>query len=220
MDNFTEKLKFAYSNFYSRGMWISMSGESRSGLGSTKRYSEVYSENLIKLIEKYNIKKIFDTSCGDWFWMKDIRDNFEYYIGNDICKELVEENKNNYESDKIKFTNNDMLSQMKLYNDLEFDLVICRHTLEHLPIDYNLDSIFEMKRISKYALITSANLDYSLNQNSELNFNEHFDPPYKSINLDLEPYKEILQEPIEIIWDSLRDNQSDIGTYGYFYKFN
>lgn len=219
MKNFTSKLKSAYSNFYSRGMWLSMSGESKSGLGSTLIYSESYSENLIKLIKKYNIKKIFDTSCGDWFWMKNIKEHFEHYIGNDICKELIIENKKKYESDNIKFSNNDMLSQMQLYNNLEFDLIICRHTFEHLPTEYNLRCISEMKRISKFALITSANLDYSLNKESELNFSAQFIPPYNSVNLDLSPYKEILLDPIEKIWDSIVGTQFNKGTYGYLYTF-
>jgi hypothetical protein len=218
MKNFNLKLKSAYSNFYSKGMWLPIGGESKSGLGSSTRYTELYSKNLVRIIEDYNIKKIFDTSCGDWFWMKNIKQNFEFYIGNDICQELIEENKK-YKSDKVTFTNNDMLSQMKLYDDLEFDLVICRHTLEHLPTEYNLNSISEMKRISKYALITSANFDYSLNRDCKIEFNGDLFPPYNSINLDLNPYKEVLQDPVEKFWDILPENQSSNGTYGYLYKF-
>ena len=220
MKRFIKNLKSAYTDFYSRGMWLSMGGESVSGLGSNIRYAKSYSENLVELIEKYDIKKIFDTSCGDWFWMKDIKDNFEYYIGNDICEELILKNKNNYENENIKFVSNDMLSQMKLYDDLEFDLVICRHTLEHMPIKYNLNSISEMKRISKYAIITSANLPYSVNKSSEITFNDQFTPPYNSINLDLDPYKKVLSEPIEKFWDSIKENESSEGTFGYFYQFN
>ena len=76
-----------------------------------------------------------------------------------------------------------------------------------------------MKRISKYALITSANFDYSLNRDCKIEFNGDLFPPYNSINLDLNPYKEVLQDPVEKFWDILPENQSSNGTYGYLYKF-
>lgn len=220
MYNFTSDLKKAYKIFYNRGMWKPVEGGSKSGIGSNIEYSKSYSENLNQIIKEYNIEKIFDCSCGDWFWMQNIKDNFKSYIGNDICEDLIKENKEKYESNNIKFVCNDMLSQMKLYNDLEFDLVICRHTFEHLPTDYNLNCISEMKRVSKYAIITSANLHYSNNKNSELIFNDNFDPPYNSINLDLEPYKNILSEPIKKFWDSIKEKEFSIGTFGYLYNFN
>lgn len=220
MNQFSSNLKKAYTLFYNKGMWKPIDGGSKSGIGSNNEYSGSYSKNLVRIIKEYKIKKIFDCSCGDWFWMQHIQDNFKYYIGNDVCENIIEENKNKYESKNIKFICNDMLSQMKLQNDLEYDLVICRHTLEHLPIEYNINSISEMKRISKYAIITSANLSYSTNQNSEIVFGENFSPPYNSINLDLEPYNQVLPEPIEKFWDSVEENKSSIGTFGYLYKFN
>lgn len=230
MDYFSEKLKKAYNSFYDSDMWQSSKDGFKSGSGSSIEYTQIYSENLTKIIKKYEIKKIFDCSCGDWFWMQHIKENFENYVGNDVCQKLIQENKEKYTSKNIKFTCNDMLSQMKLHKDLEFDLVICRHTFEHLPIEYNIKSIWEMKRISKYAIITSANLPYSLNEDPEIIFKENFHPPYKSVNLDLEPYVRILPNPIEKFLDftntpefinyDVSENKSLVGTFGYMYEFN
>lgn len=220
MVDFSTELKKAYDSFYARNMWKPIEGGSKSGIGSGIKYSQSYSENLTKIIKEYKIKKIFDCSCGDWFWMQHIKEHFEYYVGNDVCEKVIEENQEKYASENIKFISNDMLSQMKLQKDLEFDLVICRHTFEHLPIEYNIKSIWEMKRISKYAIITSANLDYSINENPEIVFNKNFDPPYKSVNLDLEPYARILPNTVEKFWDSVPENKSSVGTFGYLYNFN
>lgn len=221
MNEFASKLTEAYEIFYKNNMWMPKEGSSKSGIGSTLEYSSSFSKNLVSIIKKYNVSKIFDTSCGDWFWMRHIKESFDCYIGNDICKDLIEQNKLMYGTKNISFVCNDFLSQMKEYKDCEFDLIICRHTLEHLPTEYNIDSIEEMKRITKYAIITSANLHYSKNNNSTLNFNDNFIPPYNSINLDLSPYKSILNDPIEKIWDGLENIENkSIGTFGYLYKFN
>lgn len=193
-----------------------MGGGSRSGLGSSIEYTRSYSNNLIKIIKDFNINKIFDCSCGDWFWMSGISDNFKYYVGNDICEKLIIENRKKFESDNIKFVSDDMLSQMKTFNNLEFDLSICRHTFEHLPTDYNIECILEMKRISNYALITTSN--HGKNTDIEIDF-DHYVGLSRGINLDDYPYVDNLPSPVMKFWDSVVENESSVGTFAYLYKF-
>lgn len=216
ISNLSKLLQKGYSQFYLGGMWRPAPDQSKSGIGSTLAYSDSFSKNLIRIIREYKIKNVFDCSCGDWFWMRHIKDKLPNYLGNDVCQEIVNDNKQ-YETQSIKFVCNDMLSEMKNRKDKEFDLIICRHTMEHLPIEYNLEAIQEMKRVSKFFIITSANLSYSLNENPDLNFSGNFVPPYKSVNLEKEPYATALGSPVEKFWDS-PDAEKEIGTYGYLYS--
>jgi hypothetical protein len=211
-----EKIKKSYETFYERGMWSHMGGKSISGLGSSKEYTKNFSGKLIEIISKYNIKKTFDCSCGDWFWMKEIKDNFQYYVGNDITSKLIESNKQNFESHNIKFVCNDFISQLNTYKDNEFDLIICRHTLEHLPYDYNEEGIKEIKRVSKYAIITSSNGE---GNEKNIRVDENWNGESRCINLDESPYLDLLGKPIFKFWDSIGE-ESSIGCFGYLYDLS
>lgn len=214
----SEKLKSIYNTFYIRGMWGNMGGGSKSGLGSSVEYAESYVENLVNIIEKYNIKNIFDCSCGDWFWMQHIKDKFYNYIGNDITEQLIFDNIEKFQSDNINFVCNDMLSQMKTYEDDHFDLIICRQTLEHLPTEYNMQSIKEMKRISKYALITSS-VQPNVKSNIDIKVDYGFIGQSRSINIELPPYTEELTDPLLRFWDSVKGKEAEFGCFGLLYEF-
>jgi ubiquinone/menaquinone biosynthesis C-methylase UbiE len=107
-----------------------------------------------------------------------------------------------------------MLSEMKKYENNHFDLVLCRHTLEHLPLDYCLEVLTEMKRVSKFALVTSTNLG---RLNKELSMNR-LGPKSRSIDLELDPFKNLLKEPVERFYDSKGDAK-DQGCHGLLYNF-
>jgi len=214
----TDKLKSIYNMFYLRGMWGDMGGGSKSGLGSSLEYTASYAENLVRIMREYGIHKVFDCSCGDWFWTQRIKDEFEYYIGNDITEQLIFDNISRFQSDKINFVCNDMLSQMQTYDDKEFDLVICRHTLEHLPTEYNMQSIKEMKRISKYALITSS-VQPNVKSNIDIKVDYGFIGQSRSINIELPPYTEELTDPLLRFWDSVKGKEAEFGCFGLLYEF-
>jgi ubiquinone/menaquinone biosynthesis C-methylase UbiE len=214
----TDKLKSIYNMFYLRGMWGDMGGGSKSGLGSSLEYTESYTENLVKIIDEYGIKNIFDCSCGDWFWTQHIKDKFENYIGNDITEQLILDNISQFQSENINFVCNDMLSQMGTYEDKQFDLIICRHTLEHLPTDYNMNSIKEMKRISKYGLITSS-VQPDVKNNIDINVDYGYIGQSRSVNIELSPYIEELGKPILRFWDSVKGKEDQFGCFGLLYKF-
>lgn len=203
-----ENLKKKFTEVYTKNLWGSK--ESHSGPGSELKLSKYFSDNLVLLIEKYNIKSIFDTSCGDWNWMKEIKDKLPKYVGNDIVDDLIIKNKQKYESDTIKFICGDMIESLKLQNNI--DLVICRHTLEHLPSEYITEFLTLLVSKTKYALITSGNRYGDTLPN--LNFDGKAS---RTINLDVDNFKIILGEPIEKFIES--DVDSEIGTFGYFYKF-
>jgi len=207
-----DKMQEQFTRTFDHGLWPS-GGESKSGMGSTLDFTIHFRENLLRIINEYKIEKIFDCSCGDWNWMKEIKEQLPIYIGNDIVEQIVTQNNEKYSTDKISFINGDMLSQMKKYDDKYFDLILCRHTLEHLPQDYCVKVVTEMKRVTKYALITSAN-------HSPRNKDIRIDgKKSRQINLDTTPYVEVLGEPTEVFFDSKGEEQ-EVGCHGHLFKWD
>jgi hypothetical protein len=219
MSDLKNKIKDNFTNTYKNDLWRMDNGESKSGLGSSLSYTVNFRRELLEIIEKYNLIKIFDCSCGDWNWMKTIKESLPYYIGNDIVEELVHNNTLKYGSDKIHFVCNDMLSQLKTYTDNELDLVICRHTLEHLPTDYSIEVLIEIKRVSKYSIITSTK--YYDKENIDIEMDGH---TYRPINLNKEPYYNVIDKPVYAFLDTVGDKievtDSLNGCFGYLYEFN
>ena len=212
MSDIINEIKNKFTKTYNTDGWYMGDGESKSGLGSSLRYTENFREELISIIKINSIDKVFDCSCGDWNWMKTIKDELPNYVGNDVVEELIDLNNRTFGSDKIKFICGDMLSSLKGYRDNELDLVICRHTLEHLPTDYSLDVISEIKKKSKYAIITSTN---TVKSNLGINMDGVVS---RGLNMDLEPYVNVLGEPIYKFYDSIKPIKEE-GCFGYLYKF-
>jgi ubiquinone/menaquinone biosynthesis C-methylase UbiE len=159
--------------------------ESKSGLGSTNEYTINIRNKLISFIKENSIKNILDTSCGDWFWMRLIKNDLPNYTGLDIVKDIVNKNNELYSSSNIQFIHTDFLSFIKKQDDKSIDLILCRHTLEHLPTEYNIEFFIECKRVCKYLFVTGYN-------NMDKTNSELYDTNYRQINLKLSPYSDIL----------------------------
>jgi ubiquinone/menaquinone biosynthesis C-methylase UbiE len=127
--------------------------------------------------------------------MKEIKDKLPNYIGNDIVTELVELNTKKYGSDNIKFQCGDMLEELKKLEDGSIDLVICRHTLEHLATEYSVNVVREIHRVAKWAIITSIDA-----VNTQLRPNGI---TARSVNLEKNEYYTILGDPFKRYWDSM-----------------
>jgi 2-polyprenyl-3-methyl-5-hydroxy-6-metoxy-1,4-benzoquinol methylase len=187
-----KNLKELFTNTYVNNGWTQ--DGSISGLGSSLPYTENIRKVLVDIIKQNGIKTIWDCSCGDWHWMKEIKDELPNYIGNDIVDRLVEINNETYGSDTIRFQCGDMLEELRKLETMSIDLILCRHTLEHLPSDYAIDVVKEIHRVSKHSLITS-----NLNGNSEIDANGQNSRP---IDLEKNEYFAILGKPIQRYYDT------------------
>jgi len=146
----TKSVKERFNKIYSTNYWFD--NESRSGTGSSLRSTENIRFHLPKIIETFNIKKLFDAPCGDFNWMSQVLKSIEIdYLGSDIVKDLIVSNKK-YENDKIKFSKLDIIVD-KLPTS---DLMICRDCLFHFS--YKDIFLFLNNFLSsdiKYILLTS-----------------------------------------------------------------
>ena len=202
-------LKGLFTQTYRENKWGS--SESRSGEGSSLAYTESIRGLLLELIGG-GVDTIWDCSCGDWNWMKEIRESLPHYIGNDIVEDIVKVNTEKFGNDRIRFQSGDMLSSLKRIGDSSIDLVLCRHTLEHLPTDYSIEVVREIRRVSKWALITSN----THSGNSSINPNGH---NARVINLEKDEYHTILGSPTSKHWDSIGE-MGDKSPNLNLYKFN
>ena len=201
-------LKELFTKTYTENKWSS--NESRSGIGSHLEYTESIRKLIVELIDG-GVEYIWDCSCGDWNWMKEIKESLPNYVGNDIVDELIELNTKKFGSDTIKFQCGDMLEELKKLESASVDLLLCRHTLEHLSTDYVINVIKEICRVSKKALITTT----SNSGNSPLNPNGY---DARGINLGIDEYFEILGEPKSKHWDSIGEqgnSSSNLNLYEF-----
>jgi ubiquinone/menaquinone biosynthesis C-methylase UbiE len=148
--------------------------------------------------------------------MKYIRKELCNYVGIDIVEELIQTNKELYETDTIKFVCTDFLSYLGTLPDASVDLILCRHTCEHLPKDYIFDFFFECQRVAKFLLLTTKKTPPGELCNQELDLTKKI---YRPLNFDLPPFaaffkpyfvKELYDGPAEVI---------DPEMFIYLYKF-
>jgi 2-polyprenyl-3-methyl-5-hydroxy-6-metoxy-1,4-benzoquinol methylase len=179
-----------FTNIYDNNLWHMGQDDSKSGVGSSNPWTIHIKDIITNVVGKFNIKSMIDTSCGDLNWMKLLfhvfADKNVKYLGIDIVEKLIKINKSKYETDSIKFLNIDFLSYLKSQPDKSVDLILCRHTCEHLETQYVSEFINEAKRVSRFLLLTT-HKNALANREVELT-----STPYRPINLNLSPYSDML----------------------------
>lgn len=207
-------IKKTFQEIYEKKYWDTPGnkGESLSGEGSILKNTVLIRKAITNILSGYKIKTMLDASCGDWNWMKEISGFLPDYIGLDVVPSIIKNNLK-YTTPNIRFVNEASLSFLKKAQNKGFDLILVRHTLEHLPTTYNIDLLKEVKRCTKYSLITS-----TLQDTPTTNKTKIFGG-YAPINLLKTPYIEILGKPLNQIDDYCFPEPRGI-TFINFYEFN
>ena len=142
--------KEIFSSYYKNNTW--QGKESKSGPGSDYDNAQFIIKELPFIFEKYSIKSMLDIPCGDFNWIKMINLDSITYHGADIVDDLIEENKQRYKSQNIKF------SVLDIINDKlpKVDLVFVRDCFVHLNNEDIKKSLINIKNSgSKYLLSTT-----------------------------------------------------------------
>ena len=217
--NTNDTLEKIFTYIYNQNSWDMGQSDSKSGLGSSNEFTIYIRKHIIDIVNKFNIKNMIDTSCGDLFWMKQILPDLPCdYTGIDIVKDIVDNNTvcyTNINSNiKIEFKHSSFLEYLKGLPNNSVDLILCRHTCEHLPTEYVINFINEAIRVSKYLLLTTHKL---ATENREVSLTH---TPYRPVNLNLTPYAEVLDSyQIDSLYDG--SNLRNIPEmYINLYKFN
>ena len=107
-----------------------------------------------KLLQTTTINTIGDIGCGTGFHASLLKKKYNNvcFIGVDFSEATVtfHQNSNNKIFDKIYLSSSKTLP----INDKYFDVVLSMENLEHLYYEDVLDALYELKRTSKYIIIT------------------------------------------------------------------
>jgi hypothetical protein len=174
-----------FDKIYERKLW----GEEGNGSGTgSMLHTTVSVRNFITdLIRNQGVRKIVDVSVGGMTWWPEVLNQFPEveFFGYDISLIKTKENKEKFrEKSNWKFYFADLVSK-KDYPDC--DLIICRHTLNHLCKEDVLKSIDNLKQVNyRFLGITQ----HAVNE-IDIQKNIQSDTPgcidYRPINLSEEP---------------------------------
>lgn len=196
-------LENRFTKVYKENLWGD--NESKSGRGSSIEATKIIRDALPNLFKKYNIRRIIDSPCGDFNWMKEIVNNLDFYKGIDIVKDIVDSNNEKYSSDKIKFEQGNIVENFDYKND-NIDLIICRDVLVHLYYD-DIKKVLENFKNSgiKYLLMTHY-IDCDYNRDFKKGTEKLVAGMWRPLNFTLEPFN--MLEPICTI--------NELENYNYF----
>ncbi|MBN1472323.1 MAG: class I SAM-dependent methyltransferase [Syntrophaceae bacterium] len=139
-----------FTNIFNKDLWTS--SESKSGLGSTNKNTQIIKMELIKIMSKYNVNSILDAPCGDMNWIKGILPHFNEYTGADIVAALIDQNNRKYGSSNVRFIKCDIINSSLP----KVDLIISKDYFQHLTTNEINSSIKNFIRSgSKYLLATT-----------------------------------------------------------------
>jgi hypothetical protein len=94
--------KDIFTQYYNNYTWDDK--ESRSGPGSTIKYTSNIRKEIPNVIEKLEVRRLLDAPCGDYNWFSHIqRDKNVFYIGGDIVEPLIANNQNRYGNENTTF---------------------------------------------------------------------------------------------------------------------
>lgn len=180
-----------FTQIYEENLWTS--NESGSGGGSELSHTEQVRAHLPTFVEKYEIKRIVDAPCGDLNWMKLILPKMDVdYVGLDIVPSVIERNREEFHSDRIRFEVAD-LSKDPIP---ACDLVIARDFLFHLSfadIDAYLRNL--AKTDYRFVLTTTHIVDAGF-ENSDIVTGD-----FRRIDLTRTPFAIDPEAPVESFED-------------------
>ena len=182
-----------FENIFKNNSWGGHN--SVSGRGSDLDQTEHIIREIPALFKDMGISTVLDIPCGDFNWMRSIDLSGIKYIGADIVKEIVKNNKNQYEKNNVSFRH------MNLIEDTlpQVDLILIRDCLVHM----SYDDIFKLlnnvcNSMSQYLLTTSFT---DRQDNKDIITGE-----WRPLNLQIAPFS--LPKPIRIINEKCTQGKS------------
>lgn len=103
--------------------------ESVSGSGSSRACTVEIRKELPGLLKHLGIETLVDAPCGDFGWMREIIDQIPFYKGVDIVPEIIAQNKELFEGERVEFTVADITCDPLPRGDA----ILCRDCMIHLP---------------------------------------------------------------------------------------
>jgi SAM-dependent methyltransferase len=185
-----KKVESIFTEKYIKNSWLG--SESKSGPGSSVYNNKKLLHMMSDFFRKNNIKSISDYGCGDFNWMKNFEfDLIDRYLGIDIVEDMIIQNTEKYETEKIKFKKLNIIDD---YIKEKFDVILCKDVLFHLSYEDAISAIENIKKSGSTYLLSTTFIDFI---NKDINTGQ-----WRPINLEIDPFN--LGDPITI-WRNIED---------------
>lgn len=143
-----------FTTIYQELRWPAGKDETKSGIGSTLRYTKNVTTLINQIIETRKIRTILDLGCGEMNWQQHLDlTNIKEYYGIDIVSSVVDDDRQKFKHDSRFYFDLGDITRLEIP---AYDLIICREVLFHLSIE-NIQKVLDNIRRShcKYLLVTS-----------------------------------------------------------------
>lgn len=160
--------------------------DSISGPGSDLIQTKVIIRELPRLFKDMKVSSVLDMPCGDFHWMCNVDLSNIRYIGGDIVKDIIQQDRVSYERDNIHFHHLNLIK-----DDLpKVDLVICRDCLVHFSFNDIFSALKNICRSKSTYILTT---NFTARQSNQ----DILTGEWRPLNFVAEPFS--LPDPIRII---------------------
>ncbi len=188
-----ENIKKKFTNVYKENLF--QGDESKSGVGSSMVQTEIIRKEIPKIINELGIKTFLDAPCGDYNWMREVKLRVDRYIGVDVVKDVIKDNKRKYKTKNISFKSLNLIK-----NRLpKADLILCRDCLVHLNYKNSFRIIKNFKKSGAKYLLTTTFVE----RNQNVDLDNLF---WRTLNLELEPFN--FGKPLKIINEGCTEGEN------------
>lgn len=132
-----------FTHIYDKNIW------GGSGGGSTPENTVEYRALLQKLLRDLKIRSVVDWGCGDWSFSHLIDWDKIWYVGVDVVKSVVDNNRKKYSKPFINF-------HYDTYSN-GADMMILKDVLQHWSNEQIVSFLYAQRGKFKYILITNSN---------------------------------------------------------------
>ncbi|MAE67975.1 MAG: hypothetical protein CMJ18_27290 [Phycisphaeraceae bacterium] len=144
----TREIERIFTGIYERNLWGST--ESDSGTGSELERTRAIAEALPDLLRELRVTSMLDIPCGDFHWMSRVDLDAVRYIGADIVRTLIDENRR-FADERRSFVHLDLTCDPLP----AADLVFCRDCFVHLCDRDVLRALDNIRRSGATWLLTT-----------------------------------------------------------------
>jgi len=139
-------LESVFTSIYENNRWGGERGGFYSGSGSTAYYANAYAEMVRGFIREQGVSTVVDLGCGDFAVGSLIVSNDIDYVGVDIVADLINRNRERFNSQHITFQHLDIVSSPLPGGEL----CLIRQVLQHLS---NAEIAAVLRKIDKYKYV-------------------------------------------------------------------
>lgn len=175
----TSDMHEPFTRIYTTNGWNNR--ESRSGPTSTLHWTVNLRRELPRLLRKFDVRTLFDAPCGDMNWMRELLTEIDVdYIGADIVKPLIEQNKSDpYLRERATF----MLLDLTRDRLPPADFMLARDFLIHLSYEDTLAFLRNFAASQIRYLMTTSHINEGQFENRDIETGrwrwiDLFQPPY------------------------------------------